>query len=133
MATISRSVPGSAPATKRGWKTFRSQSRFWTEPGVATLRRAHAVHPVAAVQSEYSLFYRGAEAEMLPAVEELGIGFVPFSPLGAGFLTGAIDENTKFDATDFRNLVPRFSAASIMLIAIRSLTLPPGLKYSTLA
>jgi aryl-alcohol dehydrogenase-like predicted oxidoreductase len=80
-----------------------------SEAGVQTIRRAHAVQPVAAVQSEYSLFYRGPEAELLPALEELGIGFVPFSPLGAGFLTGKIDENTKFDATDFRNLVPRLS------------------------
>jgi aryl-alcohol dehydrogenase-like predicted oxidoreductase len=81
-----------------------------SEAGVQTIRRAHAVQPVTAVQSEYSLFWRGPEAELLPALEELGIGFVPFSPLGAGFLTGMIDENTKFDATDFRNLVPRFSA-----------------------
>jgi aryl-alcohol dehydrogenase-like predicted oxidoreductase len=80
-----------------------------SEAGVETIRRAHAVQPVAAVQSEYSLFWRGPEAELLPALEELGIGFVPFSPLGAGFLTGKIDENTKFDATDFRNIVPRFS------------------------
>jgi aryl-alcohol dehydrogenase-like predicted oxidoreductase len=80
-----------------------------SEPGVETIRRAHAVQPVTAVQNEYSLFYRGPEAETLPVLEELGIGFVPFSPLGAGFLTGKIDENTKFDATDFRNLVPRFS------------------------
>ncbi|HLJ45507.1 MAG TPA: aldo/keto reductase [Bryobacteraceae bacterium] len=80
-----------------------------SEAGVQTIRRAHAVQPIAAVQSEYSLFWRGPEAELLPALEELGIGFVPFSPLGAGFLTGKIDENTKFDPTDFRNLVPRFS------------------------
>src|SRR5208282_4992998 len=80
-----------------------------SEPGAQTIRRAHAVQPVAAVQSEYSLFWRGAEAEILPTVEELGIGFVPFSPLGAGFLTGKINENTKFDSTDFRNVVPRFS------------------------
>jgi len=80
-----------------------------SEAAVQTIRRAHAIHPVAAVQSEYSLFYRGPEAELLPALEELGIGFVPFSPLGAGFLTGKIDENTKFDPTDFRNMVPRFS------------------------
>ena len=80
-----------------------------SEAGVQTIRRAHAVQPVAAVQSEYSLFYRGPEADLLPALEELGIGFVPFSPLGAGFLTGKIDENTKFDPTDFRNMVPRFS------------------------
>jgi aryl-alcohol dehydrogenase-like predicted oxidoreductase len=80
-----------------------------SEPGVQTIRRAHAVQPITAVQSEYSLFWRGPEAELLPALEELGIGFVPFSPLGAGFLTGKIDENTKFDPTDFRNIVPRFS------------------------
>jgi aryl-alcohol dehydrogenase-like predicted oxidoreductase len=80
-----------------------------SEPGVDTIRRAHAVQPVAAVQSEYSLFYRGPEAETLSVLEELGIGFVPFSPLGAGFLTGKIDETTSFDPTDFRNLVPRFS------------------------
>jgi aryl-alcohol dehydrogenase-like predicted oxidoreductase len=80
-----------------------------SEAGVQTIRRAHAVQPVTAVQSEYSLFWRGPEAELLPTLEELGIGFVPFSPLGAGFLTGKIDENTKFDSTDFRNIVPRFS------------------------
>jgi aryl-alcohol dehydrogenase-like predicted oxidoreductase len=80
-----------------------------SEAGVSTIRRAHAVQPVTAVQSEYSLFWRGPETDLLPALEELGIGFVPFSPLGAGFLTGKIDENTKFDATDFRNNVPRFS------------------------
>ena len=80
-----------------------------SEAGVKTIRRAHAVQPIAAVQSEYSLFWRGPEAELLPTLEELGIGFVPFSPLGAGFLTGKIDENTKFDPTDFRNDVPRFS------------------------
>ncbi|MGA9593513.1 MAG: aldo/keto reductase [Candidatus Acidiferrales bacterium] len=80
-----------------------------SEAGAKTIRRAHAVHPVTAVQSEYSLFWRGPEAEILPTVEELGIGFVPFSPLGAGFLTGKINENTKFDSTDFRNVVPRFS------------------------
>jgi aryl-alcohol dehydrogenase-like predicted oxidoreductase len=80
-----------------------------SEAGVQTIRRAHAVQPVAAVQSEYSLFWRGPEAELLPTLDELGIGFVPFSPLGAGFLTGKIDESTKFDPTDFRSLVPRFS------------------------
>jgi aryl-alcohol dehydrogenase-like predicted oxidoreductase len=80
-----------------------------SEAGVQTIRRAHAVQPVTAVQSEYSLFWRGPEAELLPTLEELRIGFVPFSPLGAGFLTGKIDENTKFDPTDFRNSVPRFS------------------------
>ena len=80
-----------------------------SEAGVQTIRRAHAVQPITAVQSEYSLFWRGPEAELLPTLEELGIGFVPFSPLGAGFLTGKIDEYTKFDPTDFRNIVPRFS------------------------
>ncbi|BCG95699.1 aldo/keto reductase [Mesorhizobium sp. 131-2-1] len=80
-----------------------------SEAGVQTIRRAHAVQPLTAVQSEYSLFWRGPEAELLPTLEELAIGFVPFSPLGAGFLTGKIDENTKFDPTDFRNSVPRFS------------------------
>jgi aryl-alcohol dehydrogenase-like predicted oxidoreductase len=80
-----------------------------SEAGVQTIRRAHAVQKVTAVQSEYSLFWRGPETELLPALEELGIGFVPFSPLGAGFLTGKIDENTTFDVTDFRNLVPRFT------------------------
>lgn len=80
-----------------------------SEAGVQTIRRAHAVQPVTAVQSEYSMFWRGPETELLPALEQLGIGFVPFSPLGAGFLTGKIDENTRFDASDFRNYVPRFS------------------------
>ena len=80
-----------------------------SEAGVQTIRRAHAVQPITAVQSEYSLFWRGPETELLPTLGELGIGFVPFSPLGAGFLTGRIDENTKFDPSDFRNIVPRFS------------------------
>jgi aryl-alcohol dehydrogenase-like predicted oxidoreductase len=80
-----------------------------SEAGVQTIRRAHAVQPVTAVQSEYSLFWRGPELALLAVLQELDIGFVPFSPLGAGFLTGKIDENTQFDATDFRNLVPRFS------------------------
>ena len=80
-----------------------------SEAGVQTIRRAHAVQPVAAVQSEYSMWWRQPEQEVLPACEELGIGFVPFSPLGKGFLTGAIDETTTFDSTDFRNVVPRFS------------------------
>ncbi|MEI3853926.1 MULTISPECIES: aldo/keto reductase [unclassified Ensifer] len=83
-----------------------------SEAGVGTIRRAHAVHPLAAVQSEYSLFWRGPEAQLLPLLEELNVGFVPFSPLGAGFLTGKIDENTTFDPTDFRNMVPRFSAVA---------------------
>jgi|SRR5580704_9819768 aryl-alcohol dehydrogenase-like predicted oxidoreductase len=80
-----------------------------SEPGVETVRRAHSVQPVTVVQSEYSLFYRGPEADILPALEELGIGFVPFSPLGAGFLTGKIDEQTRFTGSDFRASVPRFS------------------------
>jgi aryl-alcohol dehydrogenase-like predicted oxidoreductase len=80
-----------------------------SEAGVQTIRRAHAVQPVTAVQSEYSLWWREPEKEVLPALEELGIGFVPFSPLGKGFLTGKIDENTTFDSTDFRNVVPRFT------------------------
>jgi aryl-alcohol dehydrogenase-like predicted oxidoreductase len=80
-----------------------------SEAGVQTIRRAHAVQPVTAVQSEYSLWWRKPEAELLPALEELGIGFVPFSPLGKGFLTGKIDESTTFDASDFRNIVPRFT------------------------
>ncbi len=80
-----------------------------SEAGVKTLRRAHAVQPVAALQSEYSLFWREPELEVIPTLEELGIGFVPFSPLGKGFLTGKIDETTVFDPTDFRNIVPRFT------------------------
>ena len=80
-----------------------------SEAGVQTIRRAHAVQPVAALQSEYSLWSREPEAEVIPTLEELGIGFVPFSPLGKGFLTGKIDASTKFDSTDFRNIVPRFT------------------------
>jgi len=80
-----------------------------SEAGVSSIRRAHAVQPVAALQSEYSLWWREPENDVLPTLEELGIGFVPFSPLGKGFLTGAINENTKLDSTDFRNIVPRFS------------------------
>jgi aryl-alcohol dehydrogenase-like predicted oxidoreductase len=80
-----------------------------SEAAVETIRRAHAVQPVAAVQSEYSLWTRGPEKEVLPALEELGIGFVPYSPLGRGFLTGKIDKNTTFDSSDFRNLLPRFT------------------------
>jgi aryl-alcohol dehydrogenase-like predicted oxidoreductase len=80
-----------------------------SEAGAQTIRRAHAVHPVTALQSEYSLWWREPEAETLPTLEELGIGFVPFSPLGKGFLTGKIDENTTFDSADFRNIVPRFT------------------------
>jgi aryl-alcohol dehydrogenase-like predicted oxidoreductase len=81
-----------------------------SEAGVQTIRRAHAVQPVAALQSEYSLWWREPEQDVLPALQELGIGFVPFSPLGKGFLTGKIDEKTAFDSTDFRNIVPRFTA-----------------------
>jgi len=80
-----------------------------SEAGVQSIRRAHVVHPVGALQSEYSLWWRQPEAEVLPTCEELGIGFVPFSPLGKGFLTGAINEKTSFDPADFRNIVPRFS------------------------
>lgn len=81
-----------------------------SEAGMQTIRRAHAVQPVAALQSEYSLWWREPEAEIIPTLEELGIGFVPFSPLGKGFLSGKIDENTTFDSTDFRNIIPRFAA-----------------------
>ena len=81
-----------------------------SEAGAQTIRRAHAVQPVAALQSEYSLWWREPEAEVIPVLEELGIGFVPFSPLGKGFLTGKISEDTQFDQTDFRNVVPRFTA-----------------------
>jgi aryl-alcohol dehydrogenase-like predicted oxidoreductase len=80
-----------------------------SEAGVQSIRKAHAVQPVAALQSEYSLWWREPEQEIVPTLEELGIGFVPFSPLGKGFLTGAINENTSFDKTDFRNIVPRFA------------------------
>jgi aryl-alcohol dehydrogenase-like predicted oxidoreductase len=84
-----------------------------SEAGAQTIRRAHAVQPVTAVQSEYSLWYRGPENEILPILEELGIGFVCFSPLGAGFLTGKINENTRFDSSDFRTIVPRFAPEAI--------------------
>jgi len=83
-----------------------------SEAGVQTIRRAHAVQPVTALQSEYSLWWREPEAEVIPTMEELGIGFVPFSPLGKGFLTGKIDDSTKFDSSDFRNSVPRFTPAA---------------------
>jgi aryl-alcohol dehydrogenase-like predicted oxidoreductase len=93
-----------------------------SEAGVQTIRRAHAVQPVTALQSEYSLFWREPESELLPALEELGIGFVPFSPLGAGFLTGKIDEHTTFGDSDFRNFVPRFSVearkANMSLVSV---------------
>ena len=89
--------------------------KYWglSEAGAQTIRKAHAVHPVTALQSEYSLWTREPEKEIIPTLEELGIGFVPFSPLGKGFLTGKIDENTKLDSADFRNTVPRFSSENI--------------------
>ena len=97
-----------------------------SEPGVQTIRRAHAVQSVTAVQSEYSLWWRRPEEELLPTLEELGIGFVPFSPLGKGFLTGKIDEHTKFDNSDFRNIVPRFTPearkANLALIDLLRMT-----------
>jgi aryl-alcohol dehydrogenase-like predicted oxidoreductase len=80
-----------------------------SEPGVTTIRRAHAVQPITAIQSEYSLWTRGPEKEVLPTLEELGIGFVPYSPLGKGFLTGAMNESTTLDNGDFRNILPRFT------------------------
>lgn len=80
-----------------------------SEPGVQTIRRAHAVQPLAAIQNEYSLWWRKSEEEVLPTLEELGIGFVPYSPLGRGFLTGKMNENTTFDSSDFRNMLPRFT------------------------
>ncbi|MCW8960037.1 MAG: aldo/keto reductase, partial [Ignavibacteriaceae bacterium] len=84
-----------------------------SEAGVQTIRRAHSVQPVTALQSEYSLWWRQPEEEVLPALEELGIGFVPFSPLGRGFLTGKINESTKFDSTDFRSTLPRFTPEAL--------------------
>src|SRR5208337_3468062 len=84
-----------------------------SEAGVQTIRRAHAVQPLTALQSEYSLWFRRPEAEVIPALEELGIGFVPYSPLGKGYLTGKMDENTTFDSTDFRSTLPRFTAEAL--------------------
>ena len=84
-----------------------------SEAGVQTIRRAHAVQPVTALQSEYSLWWRTPEEEVIPTLEELGIGLVPYSPLGKGFLTGKIDENTKFDSTDFRSTLPRFTPEAL--------------------
>ncbi|HEY4936669.1 MAG TPA: aldo/keto reductase, partial [Puia sp.] len=84
-----------------------------SEAGAKTIRRAHAVQPVTALQSEYSLWTRGPESEIIPTLEELGIGFVPFSPLGKGFLTGKMNENTKFDSTDFRSTLPRFTSEAL--------------------
>ncbi|MGG7078491.1 aldo/keto reductase [Clostridium sardiniense] len=88
---------------------------YWgiSEPGVETVRRAHEVCPLSAIQSEYSMWYRNPEEELLPVLEELGIGFVPFSPLGKGFLTGNINKDTKFESTDFRNAIPRFNAENM--------------------
>lgn len=109
-----------------------------SEAGVETIRRAHAVQPVTAVQSEYSLFWRGPEEELLPVLDELGIGFVPFSPLGAGFLTGQIDENTTFDPSDFRNLVPRFSpearkANMVLVQAVKAAAARKGVTPAQIA
>ena len=109
-----------------------------SEVAPATIRRAHAVQPVTAVQSEYSLWWREPEKELLPALEELGIGFVPFSPLGAGFLTGKIDQTTKFDSTDFRARVPRFSPdalqANVALVElIRSVASSKGTTPAQIA
>jgi len=109
-----------------------------SEAGVQTIRRAHAVQPVAALQSEYSLFWREPEVEILPTLEELGIGFVPFSPLGKGFLTGKIDETTTFDASDFRNVVPRFTPearkANLALVEVlKSLAAAKGSTPAQLA
>ncbi len=109
-----------------------------SEAGVATIRRAHAVQPVAALQSEYSLWWREPEKEILPALEELGIGFVPFSPLGKGFLTGKIDDKTEFDSSDFRNIVPRFTPearkANLALVELlRSIAAEKGATPAQLA
>jgi aryl-alcohol dehydrogenase-like predicted oxidoreductase len=98
-----------AGAVKELISTGKVKHFGMSEAGVEMIRRAHAVQPVTALQSEYSLWWREPEEEILPTLEELGIGFVPFSPLGKGFLTGKIDENTTFDSTDFRNSIPRFS------------------------
>ena len=109
-----------------------------SEAGVKTIRRAHAVQPVAALQSEYSLFWREPEVEVIPTLEELGIGFVPFSPLGKGFLTGKIDETTTFDPTDFRQVVPRFTPearkANLALVEVlRALAATKGTTPARLA
>ncbi|HJV38809.1 MAG TPA: aldo/keto reductase [Geothrix sp.] len=109
-----------------------------SEAGAATIRKAHAVQPVAALQSEYSLFWREPEAEIIPTLEELGIGFVPFSPLGKGFLTGKIDETTTFDPTDFRNIVPRFTPearkANLALVEVlKALAAAKGVTPAQLA
>ena len=96
-------------------KLLQQEIRHWgvSEAGVQTIRRAHAVFPLTAVQSEYSMWWREPEKELLPTLEELGIGFVPFSPLGKGFLTGSINKDTRFDKSDFRNIVPRFTTENL--------------------
>jgi aryl-alcohol dehydrogenase-like predicted oxidoreductase len=109
-----------------------------SEPGAQTVRRAHAVQPVTALQSEYSLWWREPEAEVLPTLEQLGIGFVPFSPLGKGFLTGAIDEHTTFGSDDFRSIVPRFDAdarrANLALVdALRAIASGKGATPAQIA
>jgi aryl-alcohol dehydrogenase-like predicted oxidoreductase len=109
-----------------------------SEAGVAAIRAAHAVQPVAALQSEYSLWWREPEAEILPALEELGIGFVPFSPLGKGFLTGTISADTEFDTTDFRNTVPRFAAEArqanqVIVDRVRELAAAKGVTPAQIA
>src|SRR5207302_4100901 len=103
-------IEGTAGAVKDLIDAGKVKHFGLSEAGAKTIRRAHAVQPVTALQSEYSLFWREPEESVMPTLEELGIGFVPFSPLGKGFLTGTIDADTKFDSTDFRNSVPRFSA-----------------------
>jgi aryl-alcohol dehydrogenase-like predicted oxidoreductase len=102
-------IEGVAGAVKELIQQGKVKHFGLSEAGVQTIRRAHAVQPVTALQSEYSLFWREPEKEVIPTLEELGIGFVPFSPLGKGFLTGKINENTTFDSSDFRNIVPRFT------------------------
>lgn len=109
---VDPAVPIEEVADTVGELIKEGKIKYWglSEAGVETIRSAHAVQPLTALQSEYSLFFREPEKNIIPTLEELGIGFVSFSPLGKGFLTGAIDEKTKFDPTDFRNTVPRFSA-----------------------
>ena len=108
---VDTEIPIEAVAVAIGELKQAGKIRHWglSEAGVQTIRRAHAVQPLAAVQSEYSLWWRKPEEELIPVLDELGVGLVPFSPLGRGFLTGKIDENTQFDAGDFRNTVPRFA------------------------
>src|SRR5437588_1837430 len=107
--TLFRSIEDVAGAVKQLIQQGKVKHFGLSEAGAQTIRRAHAVQPVTAVQSEYSLWFRDPEKEVLPTVEELGIGFVPYSPLGRGFLTGKINENTKFDSSDFRSNLPRFT------------------------